>query len=143
MCISHDEYYTQLIPDQKVEKLELLDSKKRQGGKLAFIGDGINDASVLSRADVGIAMGGLGSDAAIEAADVVLMTDEPSKLVKVIDVAKDTKRIVVQNITFALVIKGVFLVLGAFGIAGMWEAVFGDVYITVIATLNAMRVMKK
>lgn len=138
-----DEYYAQLLPDQKVEKLELLDSKKRQGGKLVFIGDGINDAPVLARADVGIAMGGLGSDAAIEAADVVLMTDEPSKLVEAIDVAKGTKRIVVQNITFALAIKGVFLVLGAFGIAGMWEAVFGDVGVTVIAVLNAMRVMKK
>lgn len=138
-----DEYYAQLLPDQKVEKLELLDGKKRQGGKLAFIGNGINDAPVLARADVGIAMGGLGSDAAIEAADVVLMTDEPSKLVEAIDVAKGTKRIVVQNITFALVIKGIFLVLGAFGITGMWEAVFGDVGVTVIAVLNAMRVMKK
>ena len=138
-----DEYYAQLLPDQKVEKLELLDSKKRQGSKLAFIGDGINDAPVLARADVGIAMGGLGSDAAIEAADVVLMTDEPSKLVEAIEVAKATKRIVSQNIVIALAIKGVFLVLGAFGIAGMWEAVFGDVGVAIIAVLNAMRIMKK
>ena len=138
-----DEYYAQLLPDQKVEKLELLDSKKRQGSKLAFIGDGINDAPVLARADVGIAMGGLGSDAAIEAADVVLMTDEPSKLVEAIEVAKATKRIVSQNIVIALAIKGVLLVLGAFGIAGIWEAVFGDVGVAIIAVLNAMRIMKK
>ena len=138
-----DEYYAQLLPDQKVEKLELLDSKKRQGSKLAFIGDGINDAPVLARADVGIAMGGLGSDAAIEAADVVLMTDEPSKLVEAIDVAKNTKRIVIQNIAIALTVKGVFLILGAFGIAGMWEAVFGDVGVAMIAVLNAMRMLKK
>lgn len=138
-----DEYYAQLLPDQKVEKLELLDSKKRSRSKLAFIGDGINDAPVLARADVGIAMGGLGSDAAIEAADVVLMTDEPFKLVEAIEVAKATKRIVIQNIVIALSIKGVFLVLGAFGIAGMWEAVFGDVGVAMIAVLNAMRIMKK
>ena len=138
-----DEYYAQLFPDQKVEKVELLDSKKRQGSKLAFVGDGINDAPVLARADVGIAMGGLGSDAAIEAADVVLMTDEPSKLVDAIDVAKATKQIVMQNIVIALGIKSVFLILGALGIAGMWEAVFGDVGVTIIAVLNAMRILKK
>ena len=138
-----DASYAQLLPDQKVEKLELLDSKKRSGTKLAFIGDGINDAPVLARADVGIAMGGLGSDAAIEAADVVLMTDEPSKLVEAIEVAKATKRIVIQNIVIALTVKGLFLVLGAFGVAGMWEAVFGDVGVAIIAVLNAMRIMKK
>ena len=138
-----DVYYAQLLPDQKVEKLEMLDKQKRQGSKLAFVGDGINDAPVLARADVGIAMGGLGSDAAIEAADVVLMTDEPSKLVEAIDVAKATKRIVTQNIVIALGIKSVFLVLGALGMAGMWEAVFGDVGVTIIAVLNAMRILKK
>ena len=138
-----DAYYAQLLPDQKVEKLEMLDKQNRQGSKLAFVGDGINDAPVLARADVGIAMGGLGSDAAIEAADVVLMTDEPSKLVEAIDVAKATKRIVMQNIVIALGIKSVFLVLGALGMAGMWEAVFGDVGVTIIAVLNAMRILKK
>ena len=138
-----DAYYAQLLPDQKVEKLEMLDKQKRQGSKLAFVGDGINDAPVLARTDVGIAMGGLGSDAAIEAADVVLMTDEPSKLVEAIDVAKATKRIVMQNIVIALGIKSVFLVLGALGMAGMWEAVFGDVGVTIIAVLNAMRILKK
>ena len=138
-----DAYYAQLWPDQKVEKLEMLDKQKRQGSKLAFVGDGINDAPVLARADVGIAMGGFGSDAAIEAADVVLMTDEPSKLVEAIDVAKATKRIVMQNIVIALGIKSVFLVLGALGMAGMWEAVFGDVGVTIIAVLNAMRILKK
>ena len=138
-----DEYYAQLLPDQKVEELEYLDQHKTKGSKLAFVGDGINDAPVLARADVGIAMGGLGSDAAIEAADVVLMTDEPSKLVDAIDVAKATKRIVMQNIIIALGIKSVFLILGALGIAGMWEAVFGDVGVTIIAVLNAMRILKK
>ena len=138
-----DEYYAQLLPDQKVEKLEYLDQHKTKGSKLAFVGDGINDAPVLARADVGIAMGGLGSDAAIEAADVVLMTDEPSKIVDAIDVAKATKRIVMQNIIIALGIKSVFLILGALGIAGMWEAVFGDVGVTIIAVLNAMRILKK
>ena len=138
-----DEYYAQLLPEHKVERLEALDAEKRSNSKLAFVGDGINDAPVLARADIGIAMGGLGSDAAIEAADVVLMTDEPSKLVEAIEVAKATKRIVIQNIVIALTIKGVFLVLGAFGIAGMWEAVFGDVGVAMIAVLNAMRIMKK
>lgn len=138
-----DEVYAQLLPDQKVEKLEMLDGQKRPKGKLAFVGDGINDAPVLARADVGIAMGGLGSDAAIEAADVVLMTDEPSKLLDAIDIAKFTKRIVWQNIAFALGVKGIFLLLGALGIASMWEAVFADVGVSVIAILNAMRVLKR
>lgn len=138
-----DEYYAQLLPGQKVEKLELLDSRKSFGSKLAFVGDGINDAPVLARADVGIAMGGLGSDAAIEAADVVLMTDEPYKLVEAIEIAKATKRIVIQNIVIALGVKGAFMVLGAFGLAGMWEAVFGDVGVALIAVLNAMRILKK
>lgn len=138
-----DEYYAELLPDEKVEKLELLESQKRKGGKLAFVGDGINDAPVLARADIGIAMGAIGSDAAIEAADVVLMTDEPSKLVEAVRIAKYTKSIVIQNIIISLSVKGIFLVLGAFGIAGMWEAVFSDVGVALIAVLNSMRVLKK
>ena len=137
-----DEYYAELLPGEKVEKLESLSALKRAKGKLAFVGDGINDAPVLARADVGIAMGGLGSDAAIEAADVVLMTDEPSKLAQAIDIARFTKRIVWQNIIAALGIKGVFLVLGALGVASMWEAVFADVGVTLLATLNAARVIR-
>jgi len=137
-----DEVYSELLPDQKVEKLEMLDKQKSPKGKLVFVGDGINDAPVLARADIGVAMGGLGSDAAIEAADVVLMTDEPSKLVTAIKIAKRTRLIVWQNIIFALAVKGVVLILGAGGIATMWEAVFADVGVTVIAILNAMRVMK-
>lgn len=139
--IGLDEVYAELLPTDKVEKLELIDSKKSSKGKLAFVGDGINDAPVLARADIGIAMGGLGSDAAIEAADIVLMTDEPSKLVTSIKIAKRTKKIVWQNIIFALSIKMLFLILGAFGIASMWEAVFADVGVSVIAILNSMRVI--
>ncbi len=137
-----DEVYAELLPHQKVEKLELLDQQKSPKGKLIFVGDGINDAPVLARADVGAAMGGLGSDAAIEAADIVLMTDEPLKLVSAIKIAKRTRRIVWQNIIFALAVKGVVLLLGAGGIATIWEAVFADVGVTVIAILNAMRVMR-
>ena len=137
-----DEYYGGLLPDEKVEKVETLCAQKRAGGKLAFIGDGINDAPVLARADIGIAMGGLGCDAAIEAADVVLMTDEPSKLIEAAGVARFTKRIVWQNIIFALGIKAVFLGLGAFGIASMWEAVFADVGVALLAILNAARVIR-
>ena len=138
-----DESYAQLLPNEKVEVLEKLDSRKRPGSKLAFVGDGINDAPVLARADIGIAMGGLGSDAAIEAADVVLMTDEPGKLVEAIGIARETRKIVVQNIVFALGIKGIFLVLGALGMVGMWIAVFGDVGVALLAVLNAMRILKK
>lgn len=138
-----DDCYAQLLPGDKVAVLEQLDASKRSGSKLAFVGDGINDAPVLARADIGIAMGGLGSDAAIEAADVVLMTDEPSKLVEAIQIAKETRKIVVQNITFALGIKAVFLLLGAFGMVGMWLAVFGDVGVALLAVLNAMRILKK
>lgn len=137
-----DEVYAELLPDQKVEKLEALDKQKWPKGKLAFVGDGINDAPVLARADIGIAMGGLGSDAAIEAADVVIMTDEPSKIVSAIKVAKRTRKIVWQNITFAIGVKVIVLILGASGLATMWEAVFADVGVTLIAVLNAMRVMK-
>lgn len=137
-----DEVHTELLPDEKVHNLELLDKQKSSKGKLVFVGDGINDAPVLARADVGVAMGGLGSDAAIEAADVVLMTDEPSKLVTAIKIAKKTHNIVWQNIVFALGIKLVVLILGAAGVATMWEAVFADVGVALIAVLNAMRAMK-
>jgi Cd2+/Zn2+-exporting ATPase len=137
-----DQVYTELLPWQKVEKLDELDKEKSGKGKLIFIGDGINDAPVLARADVGVAMGGLGSDAAIEAADVVLMTDEPSKIAQAIGIAKKTRGIVWQNIVFALAVKGIILALGAVGIATMWAAVFGDVGVAVIAILNAMRAMK-
>lgn len=137
-----DEVYAELLPDQKVEKLELLDKQKSSKGKLVFVGDGINDAPVLARADIGIAMGGLGSDAAIEAADIVIMNDEPSKIVSAIRIAKRTKRIVWQNIGFALGVKAIVLILGAGGIATLWEAVFADVGVALIAVLNAIRVMK-
>ncbi|MGF7060724.1 heavy metal translocating P-type ATPase [Brassicibacter mesophilus] len=136
-----DEVYAELLPDQKVEKLEYIEKQKSSKGKLIFVGDGINDAPVLARADIGVAMGGLGSDAAIEAADVVLMTDEPSKLVDAIKIAKRTRRIVVQNIIFAFGVKVFVLLLGSFGIATMWEAVFADVGVALIAILNAMRVL--
>ncbi|MBE6822365.1 MAG: cadmium-translocating P-type ATPase [Ruminococcaceae bacterium] len=134
-----DEVYTELLPQQKVEQMEVLSKQIAKGGKLVFVGDGINDAPVLARADVGVAMGGVGSDAAIEAADVVLMTDEPAKLVSAIRIAKKTKSIVWQNIVFALGVKVLILVLAAFGLANMWEAVFGDVGVTIIAILNAIR----
>ena len=137
-----DEVYTELLPDQKVEKLELLDKEKSSKGKLVFVGDGINDAPVLARADIGIAMGGVGSDAAIEAADVVIMTDEPSKIVSAIKIAKKTRTIVMQNIFFALGIKLILLVFIALGMGTMWEAVFGDVGVTVLAVLNSMRAIK-
>lgn len=137
-----DEVYAGLLPHQKVEMLELLDKQKSPNGKIAFVGDGINDAPVLARADIGIAMGGLGSDAAMEAADVVLMTDEPSKLTKAINISRKTKSIVVENIVFALGVKGIVLLLGAAGIATMWEAVFADVGVALLAVLNSMRALK-
>ena len=137
-----DEVYTQLLPADKVEKVEQLLNHRQGNGKLAFVGDGINDAPVLSRADLGIAMGAMGSDAAIEAADVVLMDDQPSKIATAIRIAKKTLGIVKQNIVFALAIKGLFLIMGAFVVANMWEAVFADVGVAVIAILNAMRALK-
>lgn len=139
--IGLDAVYTELLPHQKVEQLENIEGSKKSKGKLVFVGDGINDAPVLARADIGIAMGALGSDAAIEAADVVLMTDEPSKIVSAIKIARKTKVIVWQNIIFAMSVKIILLVLSAFGIATMWEAVFGDVGVAVIAIINAMRTL--
>lgn len=136
-----DQIYSELLPADKVEQIESLEAKKSHKGKIIFVGDGINDAPVLARADIGIAMGGLGSDAAIEAADIVIMTDEPSKIASAIKIAKRTRSIVFQNIAFALGVKAIFLVLGALGVASMWEAVFGDMGVAIIAILNAMRVM--
>ncbi|MEA4954120.1 MAG: heavy metal translocating P-type ATPase [Pseudoflavonifractor sp.] len=137
-----DEVHAQLLPADKVERVERLLAEKSPKGTLAFVGDGINDAPVLSRSDVGIAMGALGSDAAIEAADVVLMDDKPSKIAAAISIARRTLSIARQNIAFALGVKAVFLVMGLFGVANLWEAVFADVGVSVIAILNATRALK-
>ena len=137
-----DKVFSNLLPNEKVEKIEELYINRNEKEKIAFVGDGINDAPVLARADVGIAMGGLGSDAAIEAADVVIMTDEPSKIAEGIKISKKTYKIVWQNIIFALGIKVIVMILGAAGMASMWEAVFADVGVALIAVLNAMRIMK-
>ena len=138
-----DEIYAELLPDQKVEKVEQLLKSKPAGSTLAFVGDGINDAPVLSRADIGIAMGALGSDAAIEAADIVLMDDKPAKIAKSIRIARKTMRIVKENIIFALAVKALVLIFGALGYAGMWFAVFADVGVMVLAIINAMRALRK
>ena len=137
-----DKVYTELLPDGKLEKVEELLKQTSEKGKLAFVGDGINDAPVLALADIGIAMGGLGSDAAIEAADIVIMTDEPSKIVETIKLSKKTMKIVKENIVFAIFIKIAVLVLCAVGIATMWEAVFADVGVSIIAILNSLRMLK-
>ena len=137
-----DEVHAQLLPADKVERVEALLKEKSDKGALVFVGDGINDAPVLSRADVGVAMGGMGSDAAIEAADVVFMDDKPSKLADAIRIARKTRGIVRQNVIFALAVKLLVMVLGAFGVANMWEAVFADVGVSVIAILNAMRALR-
>ena len=137
-----DEVHAQLLPGDKVDRLEDLLERKSEKGVLAYVGDGVNDAPVLSRADVGIAMGAMGSDAAIEAADVVLMDDDPAKLTAAMDIAHKCMRIVKQNIVFALFVKALFLVLGAFGKTSMWGAVFSDVGVAVIAILNATRMLK-
>jgi len=137
-----DKYFFELLPEDKVKHIEQL-IEENKGGKVAFVGDGINDAPVIARADVGIAMGALGSDAAIETADVVLMTDSPSKVALSIDVAKTTRNIVWQNIYFAMGVKLIFIVLGVFGVATMWEAVFGDMGVALIAVFNAIRILKK
>ncbi|QSG00337.1 cadmium-translocating P-type ATPase [Bacillus paralicheniformis] len=140
--LSIDEVHAELLPQHKVDRIEAFDKQKLPKEKLLFAGDGINDTPVLARADIGVAMGGLGSDAAVEAADIVIMTDQPSKIAEAISIAKRTRAIVWQNIIFALGVKSVFLILGAFGIATMWEAVFSDVGVTLLAVLNAMRVLK-
>jgi Cd2+/Zn2+-exporting ATPase len=137
-----DEVYTGLLPAGKVEQVEKLLGAKDRNGTLIFVGDGMNDAPVLTRADVGIAMGGLGTDAAIEAADIVLMDDKPKKIVTAIKISRNTMKIVRQNIVFALGIKALVLLLGALGFANMWEAVFADVGVSVIAILNALRALR-
>ncbi|WP_059369868.1 heavy metal translocating P-type ATPase, partial [Treponema endosymbiont of Eucomonympha sp.] len=136
-----DTVYAELLPGGKVDKLEALLAEKTGKGTLSFVGDGINDAPVLARADIGIAMGGLGSDAAIEAADVVIMTDEPSKIATAIKISKKTLGIAFQNIGFALGLKSIVLILSAFGLATMWEAVFADVGVMVVAVLNSFRAL--
>ena len=140
--IGIDKVYTELLPTDKVQKVEELLKTKTAKGKLAFVGDGINDAPVLAISDIGIAMGGLGADSAIEAADIVIMTDEPSKIVKSIKLSKKTMRIVKENIVFAIAIKVLVLILAAFGLSTMWEAVFADVGVSIIAIINALRALK-
>ena len=137
-----NKFYAELLPSQKVEKLEELIANKEKNKSVIFAGDGINDAPVLTRADVGIAMGGLGADAAIEAADAVIMDDKPSKILKAILIARKTMSIVKQNIVFALGIKALFLILGAFGIVTMWGAVFADTGVALLAVLNSLRALK-
>ena len=136
-----EEVHSELLPADKVTEVEQLLSRKKDRENLAFVGDGINDAPVLTRADIGIAMGAMGADAAIEAADVVLMDDDPSKIAKAIRIAKKCMRIVYENIYFAIGIKLICLLLGAVGIANMWVAIFADVGVMVIAVLNAIRVL--
>jgi Cd2+/Zn2+-exporting ATPase len=137
-----DSFHAELLPEDKVSRLEKIQSESNHGGKLAFVGDGINDAPVIARADVGIAMGGLGSDAAIETADVVLMTDSPMKMVEAVEIARQTRAIVWQNIVLALSVKVVFVTLGTMGLASMWEAVFADMGVSLAAVLNATRVLQ-
>lgn len=137
-----DEYHAELLPQDKVSWVEKLMTQKSSGGKLIFVGDGINDAPVLALSDIGIAMGGLGSDAAIEAADVVIMTDEPSKIANSVQISKKTMRIVKQNIVFAIAVKIGVLIFSAFGVSTMWEAVFADVGVSVLAIVNALRVLR-
>jgi len=137
-----DKVFAELLPGDKVEKVEELIKNNSTKGKVIFVGDGINDAPVLARADIGVAMGGIGSDAAIEAADVVLMKDDPEALVTSIKVARKTNKVLWQNIIFSLGVKLLVLILSAFGMANMWEAVFADVGVTVIAVINSTRCLK-
>ena len=137
-----DGFFAELLPEQKVAKMEELLKEKTPSGKLVFAGDGINDAPVLALSDIGIAMGGIGSDAAVEAADIVIMTDEPSKIAQAIRISKTTLCIVKENIIFALGVKFLVLGLGVAGIATMWDAVFADVGVSVLAILNSVRALK-
>jgi Cd2+/Zn2+-exporting ATPase len=140
--IGMDEVYSELLPADKVERVEALIAAKGENEKLAFVGDGINDAPVLSRADIGIAMGAMGSDAAIEAADIVLMDDDPAKIALAMKISRKTLHIVYENIVFALVVKLVCLVLSAVGLVGMWVAILADVGVMVLAVLNATRALR-
>ena len=141
--VGMDKCYSQLLPDEKVKKVEEFIKQKNSKGKLAFVGDGINDSPVLAISDIGIAMGALGSDSAIEAADIVIMTDEPSKINTIINLSRKTMRIVKENIVFAIFVKVLVLVLSAFGLANMWEAVFADVGVSIIAIINSLRMLNK
>jgi Cd2+/Zn2+-exporting ATPase len=137
-----DSYYADLLPEDKVAIFEKID-RDQPKGKIAFVGDGINDAPVIARADVGLAMGALGSDAAVETADVVFMTDSPLKMAEAVSIAKQTRRVVWQNIIIAFAIKGVFITFGAFGLATMWEAVFADMGTALLAVANATRILRR
>jgi Cd2+/Zn2+-exporting ATPase len=137
-----DSYYADLLPEEKVGILEKIE-RARPKGKIAFVGDGINDAPVIARADVGLAMGALGSDAAVETADVVLMTGSPLKMAEAMSIAKQTRRVVWQNIILAFTVKGVFITFGAFGLATMWEAVFADMGTALLAVANATRILRR
>ena len=137
-----DDYKAELLPQDKVEIVEQIIKEKTESKQVAFIGDGINDAPVLALSDIGIAMGGAGSDAAIEAADIVIMTDEPSKLADAMEISKKTMKIVKENIIFAITVKIVVLLLSSLGLATMWAAVFADVGVSVIAILNALRILR-
>jgi Cd2+/Zn2+-exporting ATPase len=138
-----DRFYADLLPEDKVRLFEKIKKENEDNLKIAFVGDGINDAPVIARADVGVAMGALGSDAAIETADVVLMTDSPSKLVEAVSVAKQTRNIVWQNISLAFLIKGIFIGLGTMGLASMWEAVFADMGTALVAVANSTRILAR
>ena len=140
--IGINKFYAELLPDKKVEKLEELINSKNKNKSVIFVGDGINDAPVITRADAGIAMGGLGSDAAIEAADAVIMDDNPNKIYKTILIARKTMSIVKQNIVFALGVKALFLILGAMGFVTMWGAVFADTGVALLAVLNSLRALR-
>ena len=137
-----DEVHAELLPGDKVSQVERLLQEKNEKSRLAFVGDGINDAPVLTRADIGIAMGSMGSDAAIEAADIVLMDDDVRKIASIVKISRKTLRIVRQNVVFALSVKAIVLILGALGLASMWAAVFADVGVSVLAILNSMRTLQ-
>jgi Cd2+/Zn2+-exporting ATPase len=138
-----DRFYADLLPEDKVRIFETIAKENQNKGKIAFVGDGINDAPVIARADVGVAMGALGSDAAIETADVVLMTDSPSKLAEAVSIAKQTRKIVWQNISLVFLIKAIFITLGTMGLASMWEAVFADMGTALVAVANSTRIIGK